>query len=357
MEGREKIRQLLREGKVNSDQAVMLLHALKESESRREKVFKQVLSQKKKREKNKWGFLGMWLLVVFATVMLLLALGINQGIGQDAGKALVYFNQASSEIEGGRYEEAIDLIKKGTRKASRFPLGYTLLGSTYRLLQERTGDASLIKEETKAFEKAHHLKDNYTRRSQMNTIAIFFACIFVLLTAGVLTLIFTFLYNRLVNNEESVNEAWAQLKTFYDRKADLIPALLGVIKNYTTHEKDTLQHVAQARADASKVVDGVNLDALKEAQLQKVSASQKTLEGMLGKLYAVAEHHPDLKANANYLTIQQQLEEAEDEIVRARSQFNRRVRAYNSAVRGFPLNVVAASFKFAAKGYLGEKKA
>lgn len=353
MEDRERIKKLMLEGKINSEQAALLLNALKESEGRRQKIFGQVLSQKKKREKRMWGFLSIWALAVLIFISAFIYIGGMQSkLGRDTYIALDYFNQASAYLEKEEYPDAIKYCKKGIEQAPRFSLGYSFLGATYRLLYEKAKDSSIKEREIVVFKKANELRENLNRRRQANTITALFTFIFLILIMGAISIIILFLYNGLVKREECVNEAWAQVGILYQRKLDLIPALLQAVKNYAQHEKETLQAAIEARSGAQEVINGIGGIALSnQEKFKEFLESQTKVSLGLWRLFALAENYPDLKANVHFLTLQQQLEEAEDKIVREREIYNNRVREYNSSARYFPSNLIAGLFRFEPKEY------
>ncbi len=354
MDDRERIKKLILEGKINSDQAVLLLNALKESEGRRQKIFGQVLSQKKKREKRMWGFLSIWILsaIVFIISIFMYTGGIQRRLGRDVYRALDYFNQASAYLEKEEYPEAIKYCKKGIEQAPRFSLGYSFLGAVYKLVYEKTKDGSIKEKEIAVFKKANESKENSNRRSKMNTVAILFTFIFLILILGAISIIVLVFYNGLVKREEQTNEAWAQVGTLYQRKIDLIPALLEAVKTYAEHEKQALESVIEARTKAQHVIEDTGGIALSnQEKLKEFLESQSKVALGLGRLFALVEKYPDLKANMHFFTLQQQLEEAEDKIVREREIYNNRVREYNSDIRCFPSNLIAGLFKFEPKEY------
>ena len=156
-------------------------------------------------------------------------------------------------------------------------------------------------------------------------------------------------YNGLVKEQQNVEESWAQVENVYQRRADLIPNLVQTVKGYAKHEKETLEGVVQARANATSVkIDASNLD---EASLKKFQAAQGELGSALSKLLAVREAYPDLKANENFRDLQAQLEGTENRITVERRKFNKAALNYNTAVRTFPKNIFAGMFGFQTKPY------
>ena len=154
-------------------------------------------------------------------------------------------------------------------------------------------------------------------------------------------------YNGLVDKDETVKQVWGDVESAYQRRADLIPNLVNVVKGYAKHENETLKEVVEARSKATGI--NVNIDELDEESIQKFQQAQSQLSGCLSRLMAVAEAYPDLKANENFLQLQSQLEGTENRINEARKKFNATVKPYNMAVRQFPGSICAALFGFKTK--------
>lgn len=156
-------------------------------------------------------------------------------------------------------------------------------------------------------------------------------------------------YNGFVQQQEGVEAAWAQVENVYQRRADLIPNLVATVKGYAKHEQETLDKVVSARAKATQItVDPTNLTA---ESLKKYQEAQGELGSALGKLLAITENYPDLKANENFLQLQAQLEGTENRITVERKTFNEVAQTYNSAIRQFPGNIIAGMFGFERKPY------
>lgn len=154
-------------------------------------------------------------------------------------------------------------------------------------------------------------------------------------------------YNRLVTLDEGVETEWANVETQYQRRADLIPNLVNTVKGYAEHEKSTLEEVVAARAKATSV--NLSADELTPEKLAEFQKAQQAVTTSLGRLIAVAESYPDLKANQNFQELQAQLEGTENRIAVARTRYNETVKNYNIAVRRFPANIVASLFGFGRK--------
>ena len=156
-------------------------------------------------------------------------------------------------------------------------------------------------------------------------------------------------YNRLVKADEALNTAWSNVENQYQRRADLIPNLVNTVKGYAEHEKETLDAVVAARTRATQVtVDAENLTPEKLQEYQKI---QNEVGAALGRLLAVAEAYPDLKANTNFFELQAQLEGTENRISVERRNFNEAAKSYNTSIRTFPRSILAGMFGFEKRPY------
>lgn len=151
-------------------------------------------------------------------------------------------------------------------------------------------------------------------------------------------------YNGLVDKDETVKQVWGDVEAAYQRRADLIPNLVSMVKGYAKHEENTLKEVVEARSKATGI--NVNVDDLDDDAVQKFQEAQSQLSGCLSRLMAVAEAYPDLKANEQFLQLQSQLEGTENRINEVRKKYNATVKPYNMAVRQFPGNICAMIFGF-----------
>lgn len=156
-------------------------------------------------------------------------------------------------------------------------------------------------------------------------------------------------YNGLVSMDENVSNSWANVETQYQRRSDLIPNLVNTVKGYAKHESQTLESVMQARSQATQVkIDPSNCTPQQLAAYQKAQGDVTTA---LGKLLAITENYPDLKANQNFLELQSQLEGTENRINVARKDFNDTAKKYNTSLRRFPRNIIASMFGFEKRNY------
>lgn len=156
-------------------------------------------------------------------------------------------------------------------------------------------------------------------------------------------------YNGIVEMDENVNNQWANVEAQYQRRTDLIPNLVNTVKGYAAHEKSTLEAVMQARSQATQVkIDPANCTPEQLAAYQKAQGDVTTA---LGKLLAITENYPQLKANENFMELQSQLEGTENRITVARRDFNAAAKEYNTVIRKFPKNIIASMGGFEKHNY------
>jgi LemA protein len=167
---------------------------------------------------------------------------------------------------------------------------------------------------------------------------------FVILGIGVLAVFIALaviaLYNRLIMLRNRVDNAWAQIDVQLKRRYDLIPNILETVKGYASHERETLERVTEAR----------NM-AMSATGVAQQGQAENMLTGALKSLFALAEAYPDLKANQNFLQLQDELTNTEGKIAYARQFYNDSVMSFNTAIQSFPANVIAGMFGFAARDY------
>ncbi|WP_346709334.1 LemA family protein [Phocaeicola salanitronis] len=156
-------------------------------------------------------------------------------------------------------------------------------------------------------------------------------------------------YNSMVTQEEKVGTAWSNVENQYQRRSDLIPNLVNTVKGYAAHEKETFDAVVSARAKATQM--SIDIDDLTPEKLAAYQRAQGEIGSALGRLLAVTENYPDLKANENFKELQAQLEGTENRISVERRKFNETAREYNTAIRRFPKNIFAGIFGFEKRPY------
>ena len=156
-------------------------------------------------------------------------------------------------------------------------------------------------------------------------------------------------YNGFVTRSEKVDNAWSQVENQYQRRLDLIPNLVNTVKGYAAHEQQTFDQVVEARSKATQVV--VDAERLTAEQLAEYNEAQGAVGAALGRLMAIGEAYPELKASNNFMELQAQLEGTENRIAVARKDFNEAVKAYNIKTKRFPSNLIANMFGYEAKAY------
>lgn len=197
-----------------------------------------------------------------------------------------------------------------------------------------------------------------------NKLGILISLILVLIVP---LAILVWLYNGIVGNEERTMEGWAQVEAAYQRRADLIPALIDTVARYVRHEQNTLTAVTEARNDAVEVIAGRLLEAQQqtaklaqvqsgkvptdEMQIKALAQAQGDVGHVARRLLAVAESYPQLRASDQFLELQAQFEGTENRILAARNRFNEAVEIYNAAIRKVPGSLIASLGNFQRKAY------
>lgn len=153
-------------------------------------------------------------------------------------------------------------------------------------------------------------------------------------------------YNSIQKNDEAVNAAHAQVLSVYKKRADLIPNLVETVKGYASHEKEVFAEVTTARANATQITLPANATP---EQAHAFLEGQKGLQSSLSRLIAIAENHPQLKADQGFRDLQRQLEETETQATAVRNKYIRSIQAYNGTVRKFPTNITAWVFRYETK--------
>ena len=164
------------------------------------------------------------------------------------------------------------------------------------------------------------------------------AVIVIVAVVLLVLLVLVLSYNGLIKTRNRVDNAWSQIDVQLKRRHDLIPNLVETVKGYAAHERGTLEAVTNARANA--------INASSSGTVAQQAEAENVLSGALKSLFAVAEAYPDLKANQNFLQLQEELTSTEDRIAYARQFYNDSVLNYNNKIQTFPRNVIANSFKF-----------
>ncbi len=160
------------------------------------------------------------------------------------------------------------------------------------------------------------------------------------------------IYNQLVNLRNAVKNAFAQIDVQLTRRYDLIPNLVEAVKGYMKHERETLEAVISARTRAVQSLKSASEHPESAAAIQELSSADSGLSAALGRLFALSEAYPDLKADRNMMQFQEELTSTENKVAFARQAFNDAVMRYNNARENFPNNLVANAFSFDAAAFL-----
>ena len=180
----------------------------------------------------------------------------------------------------------------------------------------------------------------------MTSFLVFLAilAVFVFLAIGI--------YNRLVSERNRVRNAFAQIDVQLTRRYDLIPNLVEAVKGYMKHERETLEAVINARNTAVSSLNDAKADPANADAIKKLGASEGALGSVLGRLFALSEAYPDLKANQNMMQFQEQLASTENKVAFARQAFNDSVLGYNNTAETFPNSILAGMFSFNLASFL-----
>lgn len=177
---------------------------------------------------------------------------------------------------------------------------------------------------------------------------------FVIFLAVIAAIIFFVvgIYNSLINLRNRVKNAFAQIDVQLTRRHDLIPNLVEAVKGYMKHERETLEAVINARNTAVSSLDNAKIDPSNAAAMQELGKSEGALGAALGRLFALSEAYPDLKANQNMIQFQEELTSTENKVAFSRQAFNDAVLTYNNKAENFPNNFIAGMFGFDLASFL-----
>jgi LemA protein len=182
-----------------------------------------------------------------------------------------------------------------------------------------------------------------------NHVISMFSTWIILGVIALVVIYFISIYNSFVKLTQRAKEAWADIDVQLKRRYDLIPNLIETVKGYAAHERETLESVTQARTTATQT--HIDAGTITPEQMAAMSGAEALLTGALGKLIAIAENYPDLKANTNFAQLQSELSDTENKIQAARRFYNGNVRDLNIALEAFPSNVVGKIFNFTSSPF------
>jgi LemA protein len=196
------------------------------------------------------------------------------------------------------------------------------------------------------YERYASIFELLTRSGTVTSFLVFLAVLAAIVFWGI------GIYNRLVNERNRVKNAFAQIDVQLTRRYDLIPNLVEAVKGYMKHERETLEAVINARNAASSSLDAAKADPANALAMKELGASEGALTSALGKLFALSEAYPDLKANQNMMQFQEELASTENKVAFSRQAFNDTVLQYNNSAQNFPNNVIAGFFSFELASFL-----
>ena len=173
--------------------------------------------------------------------------------------------------------------------------------------------------------------------------------ILILVIVGILLIWGISTYNGFIKKQEAMTKAWSQVENVYQRRADLVPNLVALVKNYAKYEQSTILAVTEARARAASAK--VDTDDFDDLEFASFESAQRELGNSINRLVVAIENYPDLKASETYLTLQAQLAGCENRILTERERFNEEAKAYNQSIRKFPNNLIAKLCGFERRPY------
>jgi len=347
MVAQARLRKLIQEGKLAEDEGWQLLEAFEAAEARDRVVLEELRRvQAVRRSGRVWGSVSVGLLVM-AMAYLSVATVIGSARAPSATLA-----PTLPQLVGEDLDRAIERLEQQVRRPATAS-DYRLLSVAYRQRFERTHIDADQQRAVQMWARAERLE----RRTAMAGRGVF-GVIFVLVIVTAVALWVMAMYNGLAKSDEQVNVRWAQVEAVLQRRLDLIPQLVETVKGYVMHERETLVAITEARGKALGILQATGQTAPKSTKtMEELTAAMTALSNTSKSLFALVEQYPELKANTNFLTLQDQLEGTENRIAVERQRYNDAVRDYHARLRVFPSNVVAGMFGFEAREYFESKAA
>jgi LemA protein len=300
-------------------------------------------NRKKKRNRNALIFLSGLLVLSLAFTFLFSRGRSADPVGAE-GQAVDALPTAGPELDA-----LIGALETKLRKPGRAE-DHIRLSRAYRARFESQGnDEDLLKAVTSSERAKTAIRK---REAVMQKSPMLFLSIFLILIIGLVGLTVMLIYNSLASRDEMVDARWSQVETVLQRRLDLIPNLVETVKGYARHEAETLSSVTEARGRMVSALGGLGGKApAGSSAIREIQIAQQGLGSALGRLLAVVENYPDLKASQNFISLQDQLEGTENRIAVERMRYNESVRSLNARLRLFPYNVIGTSFGFEPRAY------
>lgn len=343
MEPTEQIWRLIESQAISEEEGARLLAALEKARTRDRVVEAELARIRRARRRGRaWGVVSVSLFVLAAILLLWTAV-----LGPGSRPDVAYGPESAERLLGPDLDAAIAGFEADLRQPGSADR-YRLLSRAYGMRYERSGDPADRERAAQAAARAERIE----RRSPMRGATGVFGLVSILVVVAIVALAVMLMYNSLATRDERVEERWAQVEAQLQRRLDLVPQLVETVRGYAEHERETLVGVTQARARAMGALEATGGTAPRGPEAaQAVDEAQAELGEAIGRLLAVAEQYPDLKASANYVTLQDQLEGTENRIAVERQRYNDAVRVFNSRLRTFPTNVVGGMFSFEPREY------
>lgn len=344
MDERTRIMERVERGEISEAEGRRLLEAHAEAEARDAAVRVAAAARRRARRRRRWsagliaGTIGLAALT--AVVAVIVAPG-----GSDAGSPRDGSRWAA--LDDGELDAAIERFEVALRRPGS-ATEYRALSAAYAERYERTGAEADLDRSTRNGDRADRLE----RRGAMRGTPVVFGLALALIVVAGLVASLMLVYNGLVAREERVDERWAQVETVLERRLDLVPPLVATVRGYAEHERETLVALTEARARALGTLEGSRGAAPTSPEtVEAVGRTQREVAEGLGRLLALSERYPDLKASRNFLALQDQIEGTENRVAVERQRYNDAVRSYNQRLRAFPSNVVGGAFGFEPREY------
>ena len=347
MDARDEIRRLIRGGKVSEEEGGHLLDAF-ETLDARDRVIREELAAARSRRPGvgMGGILSLGVACIALGALIHSAVVIPTQRSERAMRSRILASPIGQDPT-----VSIDQLEHRTRQSGSAD-DYWLLAGAYEQRYQQSGSAIDRQRAAEAQARAERLERRITMRGSTSI----FGMVFVLVVVTGVVIWIMLMYNGLAKSDERVNERWAQVEAVLQRRLDLIPQLAETVKGYAAHERDTLLAVTEARAKALGVLQAAGGSAPKGPKaIAELNQAQQAIASGVQKLLALAEQYPDLKASANFVTLQDQLEGTENRISVERQRYNDGVRDYNARLRIFPSNVIAGMFGFEPRQYFESK--
>ncbi len=343
MEGEFRIRELIDAGKIEADEGQRLIEALHAAESR-DQVLRQGLAEieSTKRASLRWALaaVGFALLAVVALVALVLTPARQPTSAEEIPRI-------AAELATQDLDATIERLERKLRQPGT-SRDYRTLSMAYEMRYQESGDDTDRQRAAEVGARADRMQRRFSMQGRSGVFGLLF--VLIIITAVVMWIVL--MYNGLAKRDERVEERWAQVETVLQRRLDLVPQLVEAVRGYAAHERETLTAVTEARAKALGTLQATQGTSPRGPQAaQTVTGAQDELSSALGRLLAIAEQYPDLKASTNFVTLQSQLEGTENRISVERQRYNDSVRDYNSKLRVFPSNVVGGMFGYEGREY------